>query len=353
MTSQHPKRSWHKRKYRAISEHLASSDWDLKLYCLNADACFKHLTTILHRLIDEHVPVKPPPSPTNNPRWLKRPPSSLLNRRHAAWIRYKSVRAELGRKSTDAIAAYASFQTPNRSVRGFSVASQASYELNLLNQSRDRPKLLHSYIRDKKTARPSVGPIRLCSGELTDNPRAMAEAFASSFSSVYTKETLEHPAPGPHTRPITVPWARSLVTFSQNRVQLLDSNTSAGPDNLHPVLLKHWAACLAYPLHIIFLQAYLEGHLPSSWKSSLVISIFKKGERFDALNYRPISTTSVQCVAKPLSACFARTSLTTLSPTTSCPPTNSGFGRTGPPWTSSLWSMTVCLRAWTEEVSLT
>ena len=93
--SQHPNRSWHKGKYRAISEHLASIDWDLELYCLNANACYKHLTTILHRLIDEHVPVKPPPS-TNNPRWLKRPPSSLLNRRHAAWIRYKSVRAELG-----------------------------------------------------------------------------------------------------------------------------------------------------------------------------------------------------------------------------------------------------------------
>ena len=196
------------------------------------------------------------------------------------------------RKSTDAIAACASFQTTNRSVRGFSVASQASYELNLLNQSRDCPKLLHSYIRDKKTARPSVGPIRLCSGELTDDPRAMAEAFASSFSSVYTKEALEHPAP--HQ---TYNGTMGTVTFSQNRVQkalqLLDTNTSAGPDNLHPVLLKHCAACLAYPLHIIFLRDYSEGHLPSSWKSSLVIPIFKKGERFDALNYRPISTTSV------------------------------------------------------------
>ena len=74
--SQHPKRSWHKGKYRAISEHPASIDWDLELYCLNADACYKHLTTILHRLIDEHVPVKPPPS-TNNPRWLKRVKTSI------------------------------------------------------------------------------------------------------------------------------------------------------------------------------------------------------------------------------------------------------------------------------------
>ena len=248
--------------FRAISEHLASIDWDLELHCLNADVCYKHLTTILHRLIDEHVPVKPPPPPsTNNPRWLKRPPSSLLNCRHAAWIRYKSVRAELGQKSTDTIAAYASFQTTNHSVRGFSVTSQASYELNLLNQSRDCPKLLHSYIRDKKTARPSVGPIRLCSGELTDDPRAMTEAFASSFSSVYTKEALEHPAP--HQ---TYNGTMGTVTFSQNRVQkalrLLDTKTSAGPDNLHPVLLKHCAASLAYPLHIIFLRAYSEGHLP-------------------------------------------------------------------------------------------
>ena len=43
MTSQYPKRSWHKGNYGAISKHLASIDWDLVLYRLIADASFIYL----------------------------------------------------------------------------------------------------------------------------------------------------------------------------------------------------------------------------------------------------------------------------------------------------------------------
>ena len=37
------------------------------------------------------------------------------------------------------------------------------------------------------------------------------------------------------------------------------------------------------------------GIVPSDWKEALVTPVFKKGEHYNAANYRPISLTSISC----------------------------------------------------------
>ena len=202
------------------------------------------------------------------------------------------MRREHGRHSQSASDAYASFLELNNRFRRFSVASQAEYEEGLVLQSKDRPKVLHSYIRNKKKGRPMVGSIRSSSGHLIDDPSAMAELFASSFSAVYTKECPSKPVPHETFDGVldTVPLTKCRILKA---LQHLDGSKSPGPDNIHPLLLKCCADHLAHPLHIIFYRSFTEGQLPSAWKASLVTPIFKKGARYDPLNYRPISTTSV------------------------------------------------------------
>ena len=281
-------RSWHRGNYRAIAEHLSTVDWDFEFYRLSADDSFNCLNRILQNLICDFIPQHARVGEFQQ----KRPPPSLVNMRHAAWLKYKSVRHELGRRSQGASIAYSTFSDLNKQVRRFSVASQAEFEESLVLQSKDRPKLLHSYIRNKKKGRPSVGPIKLSSGQLTDDPAVMVECFASSFSSVYTRECPNNPFP--HQ---TFDGMIDTIDFSTSRVrealERLDGNTSSGPDGIHPLLLKRCANQLTYPLHVIFQRSFSEGQLPSDWKSSLVTPIFKKGSRNDPLNYRPISTTSV------------------------------------------------------------
>ena len=68
-----------------------------------------------------------------------------------------------------------------------------------------------------------------------------------------------------------------------------------GPDEVHPLFLKSCATQLAYPLTVIFNRSLRDGALPAAWKTSLVVPIYKKGARYEALNYRPISLTSVPC----------------------------------------------------------
>ena len=71
-----------------------------------------------------------------------------------------------------------------------------------------------------------------------------------------------------------------------NKLKNLKSSKSAGPDGLHPRVLKEAAAQLCVPLTILFKRSLDEGLLPEDWKRANVIPIFKKGENSDPGNYR-------------------------------------------------------------------
>ena len=68
-----------------------------------------------------------------------------------------------------------------------------------------------------------------------------------------------------------------------------------GGDGLHPRLLINLSLELSVPLCMLFQTSFESGVLPDYWLSSTIVPIFKKGSRYNPLNYRPISITSVLC----------------------------------------------------------
>ena len=152
--------------------------------------------------------------------------------------------------------------------------------------------MLHSYLRHKKKFRSSVGPLKLSSGSMTDDPALMANTFALAFAGVFASS--EPPNPSPHQRCDAVLEDIAFTPADVQRVlRNLDVNSSMGPDGIHPHLLKACSTSLAYPHCVIFHLTLATGCLPLSWKLSHVIPIFKKGCRSDPLNYRPASLLSV------------------------------------------------------------
>ena len=73
----------------------------------------------------------------------------------------------------------------------------------------------------------------------------------------------------------------------------LKINKAPGPDGLHPYVFKACANSLCKPLTILYTQSISSGVLPDEWKQAHVVPIFKKGQRNQASNYRPISLTSL------------------------------------------------------------
>ena len=68
-----------------------------------------------------------------------------------------------------------------------------------------------------------------------------------------------------------------------------------GPDNITQRILKELADDIAPILTEIFDHSYQTGEIPSIWRTANICPIFKKGEKFEAVNYRPVSLTCISC----------------------------------------------------------
>lgn len=223
-----------------MCNELSQIDWGLDLAYRSANDAYNVLSGYLSQLVQTHVPLRSSQNKGVKPPWATRPPRSLVEHRQKAWAKYKAVRQSLGRKSSEAVSALSVFTGLNKQMRSFAVRSQAQYESKLMHDSKDNPKLIHSHIRRKKVGCPTIGPLKFREDFLTDDPQLMADKFVQSFSMVFSRGCPTNPSP--HQ---TFHGSLSDITFTVDDVQailsLLDGNSAAGPDEIHPLMLKKCA----------------------------------------------------------------------------------------------------------------
>ena len=78
-------------------------------------------------------------------------------------------------------------------------------------------------------------------------------------------------------------------------LQNLNPNKAAGPDFLPTRMLKMVAKEIAPVLAFIFQQSYDTSQVPSDWQLATVTAVFKKGDKTNPANYRPVSLTCILC----------------------------------------------------------
>ena len=82
----------------------------------------------------------------------------------------------------------------------------------------------------------------------------------------------------------------------KKQLLILDHNKASGPEQLLPWFLKAYADYVYEMLSDIFtMSVKLGSSIPSRWKEANICSIFKKGNKSEPANYRPISLTCVCC----------------------------------------------------------
>ena len=132
-------------------------------------------------------------------------------------------------------------------------------------------------------------------GNVITGSLSKAEILNSQFKSVFTPQSGNTFPQLPGTQ---FPKIKPLHISENGVFMLLDSidvSKSSGPDKLPGRLLQSLAKEITPVVHFIFTQSLCTGELPTEWTQTNVASIFKKGSKLQAVNYRPVSLTCITC----------------------------------------------------------
>ena len=163
------------------------------------------------------------------------------------------------------------------------------------NESKDNSKMFWSFVKSKGQEFTGVTPLKNKDGFLQSNTQSRANILNEQFKSVFTEEDLTNiPDKGTSTTPsmpeIKVDW-KGVHKLLKN----LKTHKATGPDSIPAFILKAAADELAPSLAILFQLSLDQGGIPADWREALVVPIFKKGDKHQASNYRPVSLTSITC----------------------------------------------------------
>ena len=115
------------------------------------------------------------------------------------------------------------------------------------------------------------------------------------FQSAFTRESNDE-IPSKGTSPFT---AMGEITVDPKGVIKLLNNLNIhkapGPDGLSARVLKECSSEIAPVLTYIFNESLAQGAVPDDWRLANAAPVFKKGEKYDAANYRPVSLTCICC----------------------------------------------------------
>lgn len=253
----------------------------------DAWSCFKET-------LDAGIAQFIPRSRNGNPNKPKKPPwgyraMAILKKKRLTYQRYLETR-----DGKD----YLAYARARNKAKGECRKAVKEHEQSIAREAKKNPKAFFAYSRSKTKVREGVSDLKDSSGEKVSDDKMKANILNDFFCSVFTKENLDNL---PHLEPrldSDIPKLENIV-FSRDdvlkKLKNLDPSKSCGPDGLHPRLLKELAEELADPIAELFTISFAEGKLPHQWKDANVTPLFKKGDKSEAGNYRPVSLTSILC----------------------------------------------------------
>jgi hypothetical protein len=185
-------------------------------------------------------------------------------------------------------------------VKGLVRKIKANMEKEIAKNAKKNPKKFWQYANSKRKTKSGISELKYKKENGEDNKtstdKEKAEVLAIFFSSVFTNEP---DGEIPNIEPITIEHDCLEIFFQEKEVmkllQDLNVNKSPCPDGLHPKMLKELSEALVKPLTIIYNTSLSLGTVPDSWKEGNITALFKKGDKSNPGNYRPVSLSSVIC----------------------------------------------------------
>ncbi|CAH1269255.1 Hypp4131 [Branchiostoma lanceolatum] len=274
--------------YEMMSEDL-NLNWDNLLESKSTQEAYALFQQRITKAVLKHVPTKTIDLSKKKlkPLWMDEEAFQKLKKKHHAWIRYLNTKDQ-----NDWLA----FKRARNAATHASRKARKSFERKLATEAKHNNKAFWNYVNSRRKTRTQVGDLKDTQGNFTAIDSEKAEILNNQYFRTFTQEDHENIPTFPRIQSTT---ALNTINITEEMVleqlQSLRVDKSPGIDGVHPRVLKETADVIVGPLTRIFQTSINEGKLPDMWREACITPIYKKGDKSDPANYRPVSLTSVPC----------------------------------------------------------
>lgn len=270
--------------YPQLYSALLNTDWGYLDSCTDVSDSCNYFYNELYSVLDRFVPKSNGTKMTSYPAWFNGSIIRNLRSKSAYWRRYK--------KHGD-LNAYAEFSRLRTYIKKETDDAYKSYISRIESSIKHDPAKLWSYVRETKGSGGFPSEMSY-DNEKLDSFQDISDAFACYFSqsfcsqsSVSDKSTSSHKGQGSNI---------DILEISEDSVKKALSRAknkfTAGPDLIPAFLLRDCASVFTSPLTKLFNLCLKTCSFPHIWKYTKVCPVYKKGEKSNIKNYRPISIFS-------------------------------------------------------------
>ncbi|MEW8545715.1 MAG: reverse transcriptase family protein, partial [Candidatus Thiodiazotropha sp.] len=280
--------NYYKGDYESIRKEL-NINWIEELRGNDVNVMLQRLMDRVYKAQEKFIP-RSRPFPRKGTIPLCKKTVEAIKRKHRTWTRYLESRDER---------CYKLYVKARNKVKWLVRKEKREKEKGIAESSKTNPKNFWKYVNSKRKTSSGIGELHTQKGSSTfvaDTDADKAEVLSDFFSSVFTQEP-DGDIPSLNKRNFDTESNDGYFDKETVRRLLVNINISKsqGPDQLHPKLLYELSNVICEPLSIIFNKSFESGLLPDEWKKGQITALFKKGDKKEPANYRPVSLTSVVC----------------------------------------------------------
>lgn len=279
------RRNFNRGNYSAMQQECETSEICKITEIEDVDCAWESLRTFLQLLTCTHVPFTVCKQKQKHP-YCNGAVKKLKKEKDKQYGTYK-----LTRSSDD----LEKFKKTKNKLRNMTRNLRQKFEAKLAANMKENPKGFWQYISSQVKVKDRVQDLQDDHGEWAKSSLEKANMLNKFFGSVFTHEQKLSPNKGRLQAPCKISILQITREAVRKKLEDLNCHKSPGPDEIHPRILKELAEYLSGPLSLIFNKSLESASLPVTWREAEVVPLFKKGQRKDPGNYRPISLTSITC----------------------------------------------------------
>lgn len=282
--------------YKALNEILLNTNWTVIYNCIDASKAYNKLISILKHSITQSTSKKIVKIKSNylNKPWITdelRKKIAVKNRLSLLLTKHpnnKRLQTQLNKL---------------KNVKKECDSAKTNYYNLKFNfrrgDSKAQWKLVNEILDPGKLSNKSIKSIVMENNNLTD-PTEIANEFKMFFGSV--AENLRKRCGTVNISNHVIhdkTYLKSMFLTPVNSEEIviivkgMKNKPSCGSDGINIILLKEIIGIISKPLADIINKSFITGTFPLELKKSIIIPIFKKGDKSLLSNYRPISLLSV------------------------------------------------------------